>query len=474
MPRALAVLLFLSLPAAAARGDDGPPVPVIQVSVKAAEGPAPRALRYPLLPDDAELTPGNAALQWLRAGRAAVAAPALTAEQYDQWLGEKPLAVPSRDKVRKHLDSCRAALRHAELAARCERCDWETPPLTVQNFGTIDSMLVDIQALRALAALLSLQCRLQLSEADWDGAAHTLQTGLALSRHLCQGPTLIQCLVGIAIGGIMQGRVEEWMATPGSPNLYWSLAALPRPFVDIRPSLRYELATLYRSYPALRRVGKEKYTARQIEALVEEVTAGLAKLEEPDGKLPLDDKLGISVATARLYPDAKAALLAAGRKRDEVEAMPALQVVLIHLLDRYDRLGDDTLKWMGLPYWQGRSGLEEVKKELDGSLTGPGSFLIGSLTPAMLKVYDASTRLDRFFAGLRAVEALRLHAAAHDGKLPEKLSDVRAAPLPIDPATGRGFDEAYQYKDGQAVLELRAVEGRPSLQARRYQLTEAK
>jgi hypothetical protein len=48
---------------------------------------------------------------------------------------------------------------------------------------------------------------------------------------------------------------------------------------------------------------------------------------------------------------------------------------------------------------------------------------------------------------LRQVEALRLYAAAHDGKFPEKLADC-GVPLPVDPFTGKPF--LYEVKDGTA------------------------
>ena len=50
---------------------------------------------------------------------------------------------------------------------------------------------------------------------------------------------------------------------------------------------------------------------------------------------------------------------------------------------------------------------------------------------------------------LRHVEALRLYAAAHDGRLPGKLSDI-GVPLPADPFTGKPF--AYQVDGATARL----------------------
>ena len=60
------------------------------------------------------------------------------------------------------------------------------------------------------------------------------------------------------------------------------------------------------------------------------------------------------------------------------------------------------------------------------------------LVPVMHNVRQAQGRVDQRIALLRHIEALRLHAAEHDGTLPAKLSDV-AVPLPVDPVTGKPF-----------------------------------
>ena len=45
--------------------------------------------------------------------------------------------------------------------------------------------------------------------------------------------------------------------------------------------------------------------------------------------------------------------------------------------------------------------------------------------------------LDRHVATFRVIEALRLHAAAHDGRLPESLDEITEVSVPEDPATDR-------------------------------------
>ena len=49
----------------------------------------------------------------------------------------------------------------------------------------------------------------------------------------------------------MLGCVEEMIQLPGSPNLYWALTPLPRPFVALGPSLELEQRFLEMTVPGL-------------------------------------------------------------------------------------------------------------------------------------------------------------------------------------------------------------------------------
>ncbi|NOR67536.1 MAG: hypothetical protein GQ528_09285 [Woeseiaceae bacterium] len=48
-------------------------------------------------------------------------------------------------------------------------------------------------------------------------------------------------------------------------------------------------------------------------------------------------------------------------------------------------------------------------------------------------------RLDRNIALLRTIEAVRMFAAAHSGRLPGSLAEITSVPVPADPVTGEGF-----------------------------------
>jgi glutathione S-transferase len=80
--------------------------------------------------------------------------------------------------------------------------------------------------------------------------------------------------------------------------------------------------------------------------------------------------------------------------------------------------------------------------------------LFRGFLPALQKVRRAQGRLEQRIALLRHVEAIRMYAAAHEGKVPPKLSDVDV-PLPLDPFTGKPF--RYEVIDGVAHYECAAL-----------------
>jgi hypothetical protein len=142
--------------------------------------------------------------------------------------------------------------------------------------------------------------------------------------------------------------------------------------------------------------------------------------------------------------------------------MPKVQVVLQWHLDQYERARDDVLKLLAVPVWQ----TPLPPPGADDESSNP---ILALLAPALSRTRWASARLERWIAGLRAAEALRLYAAPK-GKVPAKWSDITVVPLPIDPFTGKGFDDFYQTQDGRAVLEVPAPLAQFVRLGRRYEL----
>ena len=270
-----------------------------------------------------------------------------------------------KEEIRSYLAHFAMPLRLADDAARRDHCDWEMPPLTIQE---MDFPLEEISHLRTIAALLTSRCRLELSERRFDDALRTLQTGFALARDFDKADSLIQDLVGIAVGSIMFGQVQEWEEIPGSPNLYWALTDLPAPLVNVTRAMRSEMNILYRSFPPLREVLRdsdkgalsEEETNRIVGELFKDWGAFIGQnMDVPDWQ----KKLGVAALALKAYPAAKAYLLEHGRTKEQVEALSALQVVLVYYVEQYERAKDDVLKWMNVTPWEARPEIDKLSRQ---------------------------------------------------------------------------------------------------------------
>jgi tetratricopeptide (TPR) repeat protein len=426
------------------------------------------------MPDELDQTAGNAAPMWIRSGMSARGVRHKWTPAEDKWLGHNESEggtalknLPRKD-VKQLLDKYDQALRLAEKASLRKRCDWEHPPLTVQTINDIP--FEDIQLLRELIRVVSLRCRLELAEGRYEDAMKSLRVGVTMARQVGDSEFMIQDLVAVALGSIMIGRVEEWMQIPGSPNLYWALSELPRPLVEVRRSIKSELNTIYRSFPEIRELKSKKLSNDEARALVEKLLVTFYRSHgeaAPDWKV----KVGITALTLKYYPVAKKALIACGRSEKEVESLPSIQAVALYCLEEYDRKRDEIGKLLALPLWQGYPEMEKLAHLERGKKPDEGNVPVGLLqllVPALVKVFHAQVRTERYIDSLRAAEALRLYIAKH-GKAPARWSDITEVPLPIDPYTGKGFDAWYSVKGGKAILDVPPLPGQTARLGRRFE-----
>ena len=457
-------LLFAVVLAPALRAQEKPASPWAidrSLTVSPQGAPAP-ALKYRLLPLRSELKAGNAVPIYLR----------LVFEQSDaarKYRAEKPLTwnrmpvdeIPLAE-ARKFLQGYRHSfLRQVELGARQRTADWN---YTIDDGNPIGMLLPDIQTMRSYAPMLILQVRVALAEGNFTAAAHYLETGFAFSRHVAEGPTLIQSMVGIALASQFAGTVADFVERPDAPNLYWSLAALPRPLIGIRGALEWEYRMLEMQIPDLADLDRER-TAEQWDAALRRVRTELrllARLAEggPLGNFfPKDCAPGDPAAKS---PDLATARRFVARTRglpaDKVEAMPPAQVLLLYMAGTYQEDRDHWYRAAYLPYAQARPLLAAAHKWLRDLPTTEGHAAPRLLLPALDRVLAAQARVERDLAALRVIEALRMYAAAHDGRLPDKLDDVTEVPLPDNPGTGRPFE--YR-REGDTATLVSQVPGDP-------------
>lgn len=432
--------------------DDAPPTR--RLTLHPAAEPRP-ALKYALLPGLLDRRPGNAAVLYNKLGLE-FRGGAEFAEEINkvvQWSEDaRPLDEFPREEARAVVARWRQVLDDLEYASRREQCDWELP---FRERNPITMQLNDVQECRGYARLLRLQARLQIAEGDFEGAIATLRTGYALARHVACGQTFIHALIGMAIAGHMNGELEELISQPAAPNLYWALASLPRPFVDLRVSTEEEYNMVYLMYPELRNIGSQRHPAEYWSRLLDKLAADVAEWNDEAWKGY--SKLTLAARTAQRYPEAKRRLIESGRSPEEVAAMPVAQVVLLYTMQNYDASRDEAFKWLALPYPEAAAGFD--KFQALASATGEQEIipLFSVLAPATGAVARAAARSERSIAMLRTIEALRIYAAAHGGQGPKRLEDVAEVPIPSDPVSGRPF--VYRAEGEKAVLEAPEAPG---------------
>ncbi|MGF1578867.1 MAG: hypothetical protein ACFCD0_05850 [Gemmataceae bacterium] len=416
----------------------------LNLTVSPAKAPRP-ALRYRLLPTITERNSGNAAQHYLLAltpgARGGVNATKRIDELLRGW--ENTDKMPPKEILQI---TPTFAFRAIERGAFSKYCDWRARErIREDGFG---ALLPELQSTRRLIVLLQVRARYQMAEKKYSEAIRTLRTAFQLSRHVNEGPTLIQGLVAAALASIAIQEVEQLISRPDSPNMYWALTQLPQPLIDMGKAADGEKLLAEQFFPNFRdmrdQLEKRALSQSELDDVVKKYTEAASLLFPGKDKASISQKwfgkMGLSFLAAGTYPRAKEFLLKQGIAAKHVNTMPVTQAVLMYSGYAYDTYLDDALKWYGTPYPEFRRGMDSVEQRLrkareagDLAIT-----LIGMIMPALSRGLEPSYRLDRKIQGLRVVEALRMYAAEH-GHWPKKLADIKDVPVPNDPYTQAPF-----------------------------------
>lgn len=237
-----------------------------------------------LLPNADELTAGDAAALYAKAAQ--MLPSNLNQQQIRAWL-RLPLGDVPQAEAQQVLRQAETSLKQVDLGALCKDCNW--PPFVP---GTMPAHLKEC---RLLTQLLCLKARLQIAQGQHDDAVGTMRTGLAMARHLGQGPTVVQGLVGVAMAAMALQRIEDIAQTEDSPNLYPALQALSRPLIDLEKPITSELNSLALNpqYNALTRAAMQ----RQLEQSFERVRQLMHRLDRDVAALQCIEALRHYAAT---------------------------------------------------------------------------------------------------------------------------------------------------------------------------------
>ncbi len=399
------------------------------LEVSPAKVPNP-PLKYRLLPGYGERKPGNAAVFYGKVTAEESRAYGFAGDYVKGMLALLELTARER-MASPDLDNYAQAPGYYMMraGALCDDCDWQIP---LREENAIMILLPEVQQTRTFQRYLALQTLAQIRDGNTDGAIETIQTGNALARNVGKAPLLVNGLVAIAGAGMMRESLELLIEQPETPSLYWALAWLPEPFVDLRSAMEAESDVFLRAMPGFDQIDAPVTDTRFWSQQYLRAMMALQAASRSWGQ-PESTELVNFLQMLAWYPQAKQILAESGMNPAEIEQMPVGKVCL--LAERLDFLrNSQTLATIAaIPWWQLTA--EQQKATLPDSVGLTSQFL-----PATAQVIRAHVRMERTFNALQTIEGIRHFAATHDGRLPETLDEMTETPAPLDPVSGKPFE----------------------------------
>lgn len=447
----------------------------VQITLYPSFAPKP-ALKYKLLPDRINQIQGNAAVYYgkVRAEESVFfyRSKEMWHNIYGRWQ-EAPLRELVKEKAR--ISTGRSIEFCLDRAARCRYCDWQMPIGDVPFYHTL---LPQLQQIRQLSNMMSAKARIAIAHKRYDEAMHLFQMNHAMARHVNESEFVVGSLIGMAICGVMDKQVLEFIQQPDTPNLYWALTALPTPMIDFRKSAELETHGFALTYPEL--VNREGVTwpkmyggrrspelwktppfqrtpdewRKLFHAVMKE---GFSMISNNDkGKKKLKSEKELDQECKLLFGKAKEILIKNGLRLQQVEKMTIHEAALHYIAYRYQVECEEVVAFFNLPYPTAKRMMDQSYKRFEKESKDVDiERVIRCMLPGLFVAKAVQTRLDREIAVLRVLEALRIHAAHNKGTLPEKLEDITKVPVPNDPVTQKAF--GYKLENGKAHLSTTKV-----------------
>jgi hypothetical protein len=398
---------------------------LIQLNVQPMPAPQP-ALRFMLLPELKEMSPGNPVQNYLKCALEEYHF-LFEKEQYERR--ETLLAMPLATLPSEELpDYGKLALAHVDRAARLDNPDWQILlKLKADGMGTL---LPELAQIRGLARALQLRFRSEVASGRFDDAIRTAKTMFAMSRHMDTHPTLVGNIVGMEIAKLALTPLDDMLEQPGCPNLYWALTNLPAPLVSCvngRAGERLLISTVFAGLNS-----EAPMSAAEIKKFIDPLDAllGIGDAAKPGAQVRawIDERARNPARIAA----ARARLIKSGISEQAVRSFQADQLILLDEKRECEVRLDEMTKILSFPAWQVESLVRSAKPFKEPAI------FADALLSGEHAVRRSQGRLEQRIALLIHVEALRMYAAEHNGAFPSNLTDV-SVPLPADPFTGEAF-----------------------------------
>jgi len=395
-----------------------------------------------------------------------------------------PLADLPRESIKATLRIYGSCFREMEMAARRTECDWGYPMRESESVSGIT--LDQFDANRFVAKALLLRARMEMAAGDVQKAIGSFRTVLAWANHFGSGQFLVNKAAGMGVIQEMFEQCETLVQLPNAPNLYWTFTTLPQPCIKLHDAIDAEGAFAELVTPSLREARKRKLSEAEAKVLFMRFIAEVRKdfLNNRYSQMSSEEKKEIAKwansfspdkYVTEIYPKAMAKLIETGRDKPELEEMPKPQVVLLYIATIYEEQRDNLLQWAYVPYRQSHSGLEAAQKEFKASFKSDTPLFAFMSLLSYHGKYNSrywAALTERRLATLRVIEAIRLFADNHEGRLPKTLDEISEVPIPINPVTGKPFP--YNLEGDTAVLKADGGPEKRIANQREYRIKLAK
>ena len=419
-------------------------------------------------------------------------------ETRKHWWGDNiPNELPpeERDRFIEDYNELFEILDNASLYAEC---DWELSPQDLD--WHLDKSISDhfLWSNENITWLLMIRTCYALEHNDFELAIRSTRSLFAMADNLLKLPMMTNTI--LTSGNISKGAscVRKLIASGKSPNLYWPLTQIPRFSKYHLQAVESDRNCLFSWHPQLKEVDNpnrdtdlsfwQSFATKFIESFqgdTQEILMEIAtfafegeeceienvpweKIKEKARKRLLEqaaetyknDPTSFEAYKESLYspnlqtildelPRIKQTILDGGYAPERVEQLCAEHLIAIYTVRIHEELLDEVTKWFGVDYltWQAhpngkaQEAAHQIIQSYGTKLADMAANTLG------IFAYEMLTGCEQEIDALRIVEAIRLYAASHDGKLPKKLDKITEVPIPWDPTTGKSFKYKVEKTD---------------------------
>jgi len=408
--------------------------------------PPTPVLKYHLLFDPVEQTPGNAAPLYLRAE---AAMPHDLRDQLDSFDSHNYTNAQFPEAADALFQQTQPVFDNLNLAGRCEQCDWKTP-LREEGVAARLPYLNDIRTLTRLLCIRAHEMRLA---GNMPEAVATLRLVYEISRKTAEEPLLIGGLVGVGTMKLANDELAALMNRPDAPNLYWALASLPGPILRFPHSLSGEKFIIPRTIKQIDGADLDDFSGDDLRPVFKRAIEQIRVFSSKDNPVVRiwDNDQALADAVEHNLPEAQRYYIRTRNVTDDqAQSMEPFKLAAIYWYETACNLRDEAYAASSLPYPLMIRRMDILTAEEVRIRRDQPANLFMEFVGTYERAAETFCRLDRQIAALTDVEAIRSYAAANSGTLPDHLQDITDTPALDNPRTGKPFN--YQVSNGMAIL----------------------